>query len=147
MTTEAEVQDNIRLTGPKHSSTLFRNNTGALKDETGRVVRYGLANESKEQSEKIKSSDLIGITSIIVTPDMVGKRIGIFTAVEVKRPDWKYKGDKRETAQRNFIDFIKSCGGFRYLSPAPHPRTSALCPPSRVPVLLSRLEPKRLFLH
>lgn len=90
----------------------MRNNSGALKDATGRVVRYGLGNISERQNAHIKSSDLIGITTITITPDMVGRTVGIFTAVEVKRPEWKpSEKDPREKAQRNFVEWVRSRGG------------------------------------
>ena len=54
---------------------LFRNNVGALEDKTGRVVRYGLCKGS---------SDLIGWQSVEITPDMVGQRVAVFVALEVK---------------------------------------------------------------
>jgi hypothetical protein len=112
MKLEDEVQQLILLEAPKHHSILFRNNSGACKDETGRVIRYGLCNTSAKQNEKLKSSDLIGITMVVVTPDMVGKCLAVFTAIEVKREDWKPPlNDKRYMAQRNFIDFVISRGG------------------------------------
>lgn len=110
MKSEAEIQQLIQIEGPHHGCILMRNNSGAMKDETGRLVRYGLGNVSPKQN--IKSSDLIGITTVVVTQDMVGKRIGIFTAIEVKSEEWKPSGkDKREQAQRNFIDWVIKCGG------------------------------------
>lgn len=92
----------------------MRNNSGALKDASGRVVRYGLGNNSASQNSQIKSSDLIGFTTIVITQEMVGRSVAVFTAVEVKKPDWKpdKKLDKREEAQKNFIDWIKSRGGY-----------------------------------
>jgi hypothetical protein len=108
---EDEVQQRIQMEAPKFGSILLRNNSGALKDATGRLVRYGLGNTSEKVNKNIKSSDLIGITPVTITPEMVGQVVGVFTAIEVKKEDWHYKGDERETAQKNFIDFIKSKGG------------------------------------
>jgi ribosomal protein S19 len=36
----------------------------------------------------MKSVDYIGITTITITQQMVGQKIGVFTAVETKRDDW-----------------------------------------------------------
>lgn len=111
MMLEDEVQQLVQIEAAKHKVILMRNNSGALKDASGRPVRYGLGNISKEQNDKMKSSDLIGITEVVVTQDMVGKTLGVFTAIEVKREGWQYKGDEREVAQKNFIDWVKSRGG------------------------------------
>ena len=89
---EARVQDEARLLASKMGWRLFRNNCGALKDENGRVVRYGIANDSPAMNKRIKSSDLIGIRPVVITPDMVGSTIGQFVAREVKKAGWKYKG-------------------------------------------------------
>ena len=90
----------------------MRNNSGAMKDLTGRLVRYDLGNNSPNQ--KTKSSDLIGITSITITPEMVGRTIGVFTAIEVKTEGWetsKAKLTDREQHQVNFINWVISRGG------------------------------------
>lgn len=109
---ESEIQQLIQIEGPHHKCILMRNNSGALKDATGRVVRYGLGNISTQQNMRIKSSDLIGFTEVKITPDMVGKTIAVFTAVEVKDPKWKLSpNDKRAQSQLAFIDWIKSHGG------------------------------------
>ena len=110
---EADVQNTILCAAPEQSCILMRNNVGALTDADGRIVRYGLMNTSKQQNERIKSSDLIGITTVIITPEMVGQRVGIFTAVEVKRTDWqRSETDKHEIAQEAFIAWVKARGGF-----------------------------------
>lgn len=110
MKSESEVQQEIQLEAPKMGVTLLRNNSGAFKDETGRLVRYGLGQISNTQP--YKSSDLIGWTEVVVTPEMVGRTLAVFTAIEVKREDWKpnYR-DTRELHQRNFIEWVKSRGG------------------------------------
>lgn len=110
---ESEVQQQIQIEAAKYGCLLMRNNSGAFTDESGRSVRYGLGNISKKQSEELKSSDLIGITTITITPEMVGTRVGIFTVTEVKKAGWSStkKLDAREQAQSNFIELIKSRGG------------------------------------
>lgn len=110
---ESATASHIRLAAAKVGVDLWRNNTGAYEDDTGRWVRYGLCNDSKVLSERVKSSDFIGITPVIVTPDMVGKTIGVFTAIETKPSGWKLKDyDKRGIAQKAFHDIVKNAGGF-----------------------------------
>jgi hypothetical protein len=105
---EAEIQQKIQIEGPHHSCILMRNNSGAFKDETGRVVRFGLGNISPKS---LKSSDLIGITTIVITPEMVGQHIGIFTAIEAKSEDFKGPSNEREKSQADFIRWVQSRGG------------------------------------
>jgi hypothetical protein len=110
---ESEIGQLIQLEAPKRNCTLLRNNSGAFQDTTGRVVRFGLGAVSKKHDENIKSVDYIGITTVAITQEMVGKKIGIFTAVETKAGDWNpaKKLDKHEQAQKNFIDWVTSRGG------------------------------------
>lgn len=108
---ESWAQSAVRLEASKHGVTLWRNNVGALKDETGRVVRYGLANESKSMNEAIKSSDLIGWRPVIVTPAHVGHQLAVFVARECKEPGWQFRGDPRERAQEAFINLVNAAGG------------------------------------
>lgn len=112
MRDESTVQQLIQLCSPKVDCWLLRNNSGAMVDGTGRVVRFGLGNESKKLNATFKSSDLIGIKTITITPEMVGKKVGVFTACEVKEEGWKFRGKPRESAQKNFIDWVRARGGF-----------------------------------
>lgn len=110
---EAAVQNHIRLEAANRGVELWRNNVGVLLDQTGRPVRYGLANTSANVNKNIKSSDLIGITPVFVTPEMIGTLIGVFTAVEVKGSDWRYsETDQRAEAQKRFHDIVRSAGGY-----------------------------------
>ena len=94
---EAYVQNKIRLAVGSGDVRLFRNNTGALLDMQGRLVKFGLCKGS---------SDLIGFRSITITPDMVGQKIAVFSAIEVKD-----KG-KATVEQKNFINIINNAGGY-----------------------------------
>ena len=112
MSSEAVVQQNIRLQASEQDDLLWRNNQGACYDESGRLIRYGLGNDSAQVNKRIKSSDLIGITQVVVTPEMVGQVIGVFTAIEVKGSTWKQRrSDDRAAAQGRFIDVVREYGG------------------------------------
>lgn len=114
---ESVLQQSLRVAAPKNNAILWRNNNGAMFDETGRLVRFGLGHDSAKTNKFIKSSDLIGITEITITPEMVGKKVGVFTAVECKPSDWKFprptnkKEFARCNAQKNFIDKVIGMGG------------------------------------
>lgn len=108
---EAYAQSRARLDAARAGHWLGRNNVGALQDKTGRVVRYGLANDSAQINEKVKSGDLIGIYRLVVTPAMVGQVVGQFWSLECKRPGWTYTGSPREVAQSNWAALVVANGG------------------------------------
>ena len=111
-TSEGETLNAIRLEASTWGVLLWRNNVGAAQDAKGRWVRYGLANDSKAVSAAFKSSDLIGVRPVEITPEHVGRIIGQFVAIEVKRSEWNYKGNDREKAQLAFLQAIEAVGGF-----------------------------------
>ena len=108
---ENVVQDDARLLASKMGWRLFRNNKGVLPDKRGIPVRFGLCNETPALGKRLRSSDLIGIRPVIITPDMVGSTIGQFVAREVKKAGWKYKGTEHEVAQLAFGTLIIGLGG------------------------------------
>lgn len=110
---ESTVQKLIRLEAAKMGIDLWRNNSGACTDITGRVIRYGLANESKQLNEKIKSSDLIGLLPTTAYIEGWGwVTIGIFIAIECKPTGWVFSSnDERAVAQKNFHDIVRKNGG------------------------------------
>ena len=94
---ESTILSRVMLRLSDLGARVFRNNVGVAKTENGSVVRYGLCNGS---------SDLIGWKTITVTPDMVGREIAVFVAVEVKAA----KG-RASDEQKNFINRVKESGG------------------------------------
>ncbi len=117
---EAVAQQKIVLDNSMRGFRLWRNNCGAATDaRSGRPIRYGLANESKKINSKIKSSDLIGITPIRISPAHVGGLIGVFTSIEVKKPGWKYSGSDREKAQLQWLQLIANFGGIATFATTP----------------------------
>jgi hypothetical protein len=108
---EVRQQSLVRLDAAQRGVWLTRNNVGALLDERGVPIRYGLANESKAQNQAVKSADLIGIRPILIGPQHIGTMIGQFVSREVKHAAWTYKGDKHEIAQLAWANFVLSKGG------------------------------------
>jgi hypothetical protein len=108
---ETAVQSHIRLAAAQLGLTLWRNQSGACYDDTGRLIRYGLANDSAQLNKRIKSSDLIGLTPLLVEQRHVGRVIGVFTAVEVKHAGWHGPSNDRERAQAEFIRLVREKGG------------------------------------
>jgi hypothetical protein len=95
---EQAIQQEIVLSLSRGDTRLLRNNCGQCRTDDGRVIRYGVGNPG--------GSDLIGIKAITVTPDMVGRQIGVFTAIEVKTPT----GRASEQQQR-FLSMVGALGG------------------------------------
>jgi hypothetical protein len=109
--TEAWAQSAVRLEAPHKGVWLGRNNVGAMQDNTGRVVRFGLANDSKQLNAAVKSGDLIGWRRVVVTPAHVGCVIAQFVSRECKRPGWTYGGDAHEQAQLRWAHLVLADGG------------------------------------
>lgn len=108
---EAFAQSQVRIEASRKGVTLFRNNVGALQDEDGRWIRYGLANDSKTLNETIKSGDLIGWRPVVITPQHVGFRIAQFVSREIKAPGWQFTGVGREVQQKAWADAVNAAGG------------------------------------
>ena len=95
---ETEIVNEVRLElGRRPDTRVFRNNVGALALPNGRWLQYGLC---------AGSSDLIGLRSVTITPEMVGQQVAIFVALEGKQVNRYGNAD-----QRNFIAMVKMLGG------------------------------------
>lgn len=121
-TSEARAQQEVRIRVAQQGAYAWRNNVGATPARCpdcgapARPVRFGLANDSHQVNQAIKSSDLILAIPRTVTPGMVGQTIAQFGAVECKRPGWKYRGNKEEAAQLAWLQLIARAGGFATFS-------------------------------
>ena len=111
---EQNIQQQIRLAIGR-ISTMFRNNVG-----TGWQGRAGQIKQTPEGGKYLViqaprplnaglckgSSDLIGWTTREITPEMVGRKIAIFTAIEVKSASGRATPE-----QINFIRALTEAGG------------------------------------
>jgi hypothetical protein len=100
------------------NTTIFRNNVGMCWTGNHNRLKDGslLIREPRPLHAGLckGSSDLIGWTTREITPDMVGKKIAIFTALEVKSD----RG--RATAEQlNFIQRLRECGGIAGIARSP----------------------------
>ena len=96
----------MKISKDKHKR-VFRNNVG-------KAVAYDFKNKKLIEPIRIiefglckGSSDLIGWKSVVITPEMVGKRVAIFVAIETKRP----KKSTTSEEQHNFIETVQDAGG------------------------------------
>lgn len=86
---ESAILKRVMMEASKLGLRVWRNNTGALRDQEGRLVRYGLC---------VGSSDLIGIYK------------GRFVAIEVKAP-----GKQPTEEQVKFLAAIRKNQGIALL--------------------------------
>lgn len=95
ITSEKALQIKIhRVVGGRNNIRLFRNTCGF---DEARKIRYGLTPGS---------SDLIGWVSKIITPEMVGQKVAVFVAVEIKTDT-----GRATQQQTNFIEQVNAHGG------------------------------------
>ena len=134
MPTEQQIQQQIRLDFGTHPDIrLFRNNTGnawagnaqhitrpvtvALQPgdvliRNARPLRAGLAKGS---------SDLIGWRAITVTEADIGRRLAVFSALEVKTPTGRIQPE-----QQQFLNVVQRFGGIGAVVRSPDDARRAL---------------------
>ena len=109
--TESQIQAEIlRAISGRTDARLFRNNcgvgwSGQLVSRIGdrvtlanaRPIRYGLTPGS---------ADLIGWQVVTVTPEMVGRKLAVFTSIEVKAASGRLTPE-----QDNWRRVVSSAGG------------------------------------
>tara|TARA_R110000850_G_scaffold391_1_gene2246 strand:+ start:27 stop:449 length:423 start_codon:yes stop_codon:yes gene_type:complete len=114
-TPEAKASLKVRLAANKQGCRLFRNNSGVAYDDSGRPVFFGLGNLGKKSKEDIRTPDDVGWCSVTVTPDMVGKKLAVFVAIDSKKlgfePKCSYRIGTREYGQNKFFDMVINAGG------------------------------------
>ena len=84
-----------KLFKPTHPMNVYLNE-GDIVLRAARPLSAGLC---------VGSGDLIGIKTITVTPDMVGKKIGLFVSAEAK------ENGIVSAEQKNFMSVINQMGG------------------------------------
>ncbi len=110
MNPETKIQRAIQIALSENDVTVWRNEVGRYW--TGKVLHRDGNQVTLNPAHMVPvglcvgSSDLLAITPVEITPDMVGSTVGVFTAVEVKTT----KG-RPSKEQVNFIEHIREKGG------------------------------------
>jgi hypothetical protein len=114
-TPEAKAKEVVRLRANQWGARLFTNNTGVAYTEQGRPVFFGLGNDGVKDSESIRTPDDVGFTIVTITPEMVGKKIAVFTAIDAKKLGFvlkdTYPKGSREYGQKKFFDIVINANG------------------------------------
>lgn len=114
---ESPVLHRVLLACSQGATRLFRMNVGlawvgqAKKYEKQQTVVVHAGDVVIRDARPFRAgvegmSDLVGYTVIEVTPEMVGQRMAIYTALECKGD-----GGRLRPAQAVFIDCVESAGG------------------------------------
>lgn len=103
---ESNIQKLIMIAVSDNGCMIMRNNCGVLKNPAGIPIKFGVGSPG--------GSDLIGITPVEITAEMVGKVLGVFTAIEVKTETGKVRPD-----QIRFIEAVKRKGGIAGIARSP----------------------------
>lgn len=85
-TSEADILRAILLESSRLGVTLFRNQVGRYQLADGRWLSSGLC---------VGSPDLVGWTPLTITPEHVGRRLAVFTGVEVKTDRGQVRPEQR----------------------------------------------------
>ena len=107
---ETNISKRIQKATSKLGARLFRQNVGGAW--VGKVTRVSQTSVLIENARPIQmglitgSSDLIGWYPVVITPEMVGRKVAVFTAMEVKTPHGIASPE-----QKNFVAVIEEAGG------------------------------------
>jgi hypothetical protein len=112
MKQERDLINEILLRASERGARLFRQNTG--RGWVGRLIRHMGANDTTVTLADARpliaglcvgSSDIIGWTPVVITQEMVGRTVGVFTAFEAKT-----QGVATTKEQRSFIGAAHKAG-------------------------------------
>ncbi len=114
-TPEAKASLRVCLRANKRGCRLLRNNTGVAYDQSNRPVFFGLGNVGKKKKGDDRTPDWVGWHNTLVTQDMVGKMLPVFTAIDAKREGFKHKEkypiNSTENGQNNFFNKVIRANG------------------------------------
>lgn len=99
-------------------SGVQRMSDGSVVIQAARPVSLGLGMPNGKPL--VGASDLQGWTPMTITPDMVGCRVAVFTAIETKAS----AGGRKTDDQRNFIDQVRLAGGIAGFASSPEEAVS-----------------------
>ena len=114
---ESDIQSQILIELSKNGTVAFRINVGSFW--AGEIMSNKdnlllMKNPRKVQGAPEGTADIIGITPVVITQSMVGQRVGVFTAIEVKKP-----GEKPKSHQKNYLNRMRELGAIAGVARSP----------------------------
>jgi hypothetical protein len=128
-TAETDITHAIQIAASKKGARLFKNvrglfyTLGEVKEllaalGSGNTLRISKAVRALRQVraglQAEGSSDLIGPRPLLITQEMVGTTIAVFSVIEVKTPTGTVQGK-----QDDFMEFVRKIGGFAGVARSP----------------------------
>ncbi|MGR3179798.1 MAG: hypothetical protein ACUZ8E_17300 [Candidatus Anammoxibacter sp.] len=104
---ESDIEKLCRMEAAQNGLVLFRNARGYDRE---RKVKYGLGPDG--------ASDEIGFYTVTITPEMVGKQVAVFAAIEIKTPGGKTDKERLHN-QKKFVANIRKRGGMAGFAQSP----------------------------
>lgn len=96
--------------GPKGVQRLA---DGSVLIKAPRSIALGFAGPNGDPV--VGACDLPGWTTVVITPEMVGRKVAVFTSIETKRT----KGGKTSADQLNWCSQVKQAGGIAGIANSP----------------------------
>ena len=114
-TTEATIQDKIRAAlGKMPDVTMYRNQVGRYYCvDPGKAKARGLDGFWVTTGLGPGTSDLVGLVTVPIDALYRAgvQKVGIFSALEVKKADAHGEHGEHETEQREWLEFVRGRGG------------------------------------
>lgn len=130
MAAESSVMRQVWLALAR-TSTLFRLNTGMawmsnlgpkgvrkLEDGSVHILQarpISVGFSKPDGKPVVGACDLPGLTEVVITPEMVGCKVAVFTSIETKRT----QGGKTSDDQKNWMSFVQRAGGIAGVANSP----------------------------
>ena len=96
--------------GPKGVSRLT---DGSVHIKAARSIALGLSMPNGDP--EVGACDLPGWTTVVITPEMVGSKLAVFTSIECKAS----KGGRVSPEQQNWCDQVQKAGGIAGIANSP----------------------------
>jgi len=119
---EGEILKEFAISFSKLGGRLFRCNSGMAWAGNAAVIKQTrncrvhpgdvIIKQARPFHGMVKgTSDMLGFTKMYITPEMVGREIAVFTAIEVKTP-----GVYATKEQKSFIKMVTELGGISLIA-------------------------------
>ena len=105
---ESASNDAVKQWANLRNGVLYRNRRGMFELPNGTKLPYGLGPNGY--------GDNVGYLTITITPDLVGRKVAVFSMIECKRADKALKDPSEYGDQFKYIEEVRDAGGIAGLA-------------------------------